>query len=265
MNARPILLPLALALASPLPASPLGAQSVEYATGTTRYRLSTSTKGSQTSPMGSQDFQIDALQQLTVSLAKQTKDTMVATVTLDSLSVKGAQGAPDLTRLLGSRFVSYISPTGRVYSTKAAEGADPMLTQLSENVARFLPSYRRDLKAGMTWSDTTSGKVTQQGLEVDRTIISNYKVAGDTAVGGEKAFKIERASTVRAAGSGSTQGTPVSLESATTSSGVFYLTRKGRYLGGRQNDDIEVKITILAQGAEIKIKQLAESRIETIQ
>jgi hypothetical protein len=189
---------------------------------------------------------------------------MVATVTLDSLSVKSAQGGPDLSRLLGSKFVSYMSPTGKVYSTKATEGTDPMLAQVTESVARFLPSYRRDIKPGMTWADTITGKVSQQGLEVDRTIISNYKVVGDTAVAGETAFKVERASSVKAAGSGSTQGTPISLESATTSNAVFFLTPKGQYLGGRQNDDIAVKITILAQGAEITIKQLAESKIEAI-
>jgi hypothetical protein len=264
MTVRTSLLPAALFL-FPLVVAPLRAQDVEYATGTTKYRLLTTTKGSQSSPMGSQDFQMDARQQLTVNIAKQTKDTMVATVTLDSLSVKSAQGgAPDLSRLLGSKFVSYISPTGQVYSTRAAEGTDPMLSQVSESVARFLPSYRRNIKAGMTWSDTTTGKVVQQGLEVDRTIISNYKVVGDTTMDGERAFKVERASAVKAAGSGTTQGTPISLESATTSNGVFFLTPKGQYLGGRQSDDIAVKITILAQNAEITIKQLAESRIETI-
>lgn len=264
MTVRLPCVPVALLLLAPLVAAPLRAQGVEYSAGTTRYRLSTSTKGSQSSPMGSQDFQIDARQQLTVNIAKQTKDTMVATVTLDSLSVKSAQGAPDLSRLLGSKFVSYISPTGRVYSTKAAEGTDPVLAQVSESVARFLPTYRRDMRAGMIWSDTVSGKITQQGLEVDRTIISRYTVTGDTAVAGEKAFKVERASTVKAAGSGSAQGTPISLESATTSNAVFFLSPKGQYLGGRQNDDIAVKITILAQGAEITIKQLAASTIEPI-
>jgi hypothetical protein len=264
MTARLQLLPATLLLVAPFLSAPLGAQGVEYAPGTTRYRLSTTTKGSQKSPMGNQDFQLDVRQQLTVNIAKQTKDTMVATVTLDSLSLKSAQEAPDLHRLLGSKFVSYISPTGRVYSTKPVDGSDAMLAQVTEGVARFLPTYRRDMKAGMQWADTTSGKVTQQGLEVDRTIVSTYKVIGDTAVAGERALKVERASTVKAAGSGSAQGTPISLESATTSNAVFFLSPKGQYLGGRQNDDINVKITILAQGAEITIKQLAESKIETI-
>jgi len=265
MTARLALLPLALLLVAPLVAAPLRAQGVEYSAGTTKYHLSTTTKGSQTSPMGNQDFQMELQQQLTVNVAKQAKDTLVATVTLDSLTVTGAPAAAgSLTRLIGSKFVTLISPTGKLYSSKAPEGADPMLAQMNESASRFLPIYRRDMKAGMAWADTTSGKVTQQGMEVDRTTIANYKVLGDTTIAGEKAFRVERASTVKAAGSGMAQGNPISLESATSSNGVFFLSPKGVYLGGRQNDDINVKITILAQGAEINIKQQAQSKIDAI-
>jgi hypothetical protein len=265
MTVRSALLPLALLVVAPLVAAPLRAQGVEYSAGTTKYHLSTTTKGSQTSPMGNQDFQMELQQQLTVNVAKQAKDTLVATVTLDSLTVTGAPAAAgSLTRLIGSKFVTLISPTGKLYSSKAPEGGDPMLAQMNESASRFLPIYRRDMKAGMAWADTTSGKVTQQGMEVDRTTIANYKVLGDTTIGGEKAFRVERASSVKAAGSGTAQGNPISLESATTSNGVFFLSPKGVYLGGRQNDDINVKITILAQGAEINIKQQAQSKIDAI-
>lgn len=262
MSARSTLAAAALLLASHSGA--VRAQGVEYRTGTTRYHLSTTTKGSQTSPMGSQDFQIDARQQLTVNLAKQAKDTLVATVTLDSLSVTSPQGSQDLSHLLGTKFVTFISPTGKLYSTKPPAGADAMLAQVTEGVARFLPSYRRDLKAGLTWSDTTAGKVTQQGMQVDRTIVANYKVLGDTTIGDQRAFKVERISNVKAAGSGTTQGTPVTLESATVSNAVFFLSPAGVYLGGHQDDDVNLKITIVAQGAEISIKQKAQSTIEAI-
>ena len=266
MTVRPSLLRAALLLATPLAALPLRAQGggVEYSAGTTRYRLHTTTKGSQTSPMGNQDFQIEARQQLTVNVAKPAKDTIIATVTLDSLSLKSAQMQQDVSGLVGSKFVTYLSPTGQFYSIQKNANADPLAAQVTESVARFLPSYRRNLKAGLTWADTTSGKVSQQGMEVDRTIISNYKVLGDTAISGETAFKIQRLSTVKAAGSGTAQGTPVALESATSSTAMIFLSPKGVYLGGRQNDDINVKITILAQNAEISIKQQAESRIEAI-
>lgn len=268
MNVRLTLSRTAFLLVTPLMAAPLRAQAgaggVEYSASTTRYRLFTTTKGSQTSPMGNQDFQVEARQQLTVNVAKPAKDTIVATVTLDSLSLKSAQMQQDVSRLVGSKFVTYLSPTGQFYSIQKSTNPDPLAAQVTESVARFLPSYRRNLKPGLSWADTTTGKVSQQGMEVDRTIISTYKVVGDTTISGETAFKIERLSTVKAAGTGTAQGTPVALESATNSNAMIFLSAKGVYLGGRQNDDITVKITILAQNAEINIKQKAESKIEAI-
>jgi hypothetical protein len=139
-----------------------------------------------------------------------------------------------------------------------------MLTQMTEGVSRFLPAYRRDVRAGMAWADTVNDKVSQQGLELNRTIIANYKVLGDTTVSGEKAFKVSRISKVKAAGSGTASGQPISVESATTSDAVFFLSPKGKYLGGRQNDDIEAKVTVLAQNAEINVKQTATSTIEAV-
>jgi hypothetical protein len=240
------------------------ARRVEYSAGTTRYRLTTTTKGTQISPMGNQDFQFDARQQLTVSLAKQAPDTLVATATLDSITIKGAQPLPDVSSLLGLTFVSYISPTGKLYSFKKTESANPLVGQVTESVGRFLPTYRADLRPGLSWSDTTSGKVTQQGMEVDRTVTSIYKVVGDTTIGGASAYKIERVSITKAAGSGSAQGQPIALESATNSTAIIFLTSTGVYLGGRQSDDVTVKITILAQGADVSVKQKTESTIEAI-
>jgi len=264
MTVRSFALPAALLLVAPLAAAPLRAQGVEYSAGTMHYRLSSHTKGSQTSPMGSQDFQGDLKQQLTVNLTRPSKDTVVATVTVDSLSLESSQGKPDMSELVGAKFVAYLSPTGKLYSSKAPESTNPMLAQVTEGVARFLPSYRSNLRAGMTWADTVSDKVNQSGMELNRTVVSNYKVLGDTTVSGEKAFKVSRVSQAKAAGTGTTQGQPISLESASNSDGVFFLSPKGVYLGGRQNDGIDVKITILAQGAEMNVKQSTTSTIEAV-
>jgi len=264
MTVRQLARPAALLLLAPLAAAPLRAQGVEYVPGTTHYRISTVTKGSQTSPMGSQDFQMDVKQLLTVSLARQAKDTVVATITLDSLDIQSPMGKQDLSRLLGSKFVTYVSPTGKVYMTKPPAGDDPMLVQMTEGVSRFLPSYRRDVRTGLAWTDTVTDKVSQQGVELNRTLVANYKVLGDTTVSGEKAFKVSRVSKVKAAGSGTASGQPISVESATTSDAVFFLSPKGKYLGGRQNDDIQAKVTVLAQNAEINVKQTATSTIEAV-
>jgi hypothetical protein len=245
-------------------ASPLAAQSVEYAAGTTRYRVSTTTKGSQSSPMGNSNFEIGMRQQITLSLAKQTKDTLLATITLDSIAMSGAASGADVSSLLGARFVSLVSPTGRVYSTKAPSSANPLVSQIAEGITRYLPVYHADLRPGLAWSDTTKGKITQQGMEVDRTVVSSFIVERDTTISGTKAFKVARVTSVKAAGSGTSQGTPISMESVSTSNGAFFVSSTGVFLGATSNDDVNLKLTILAQGAEISMKQSAQTKIEPI-
>ena len=105
----------------------------------------------------------------------------------------------------------------------------------------------------------------QQGMELDRTVVSNFTVEQDTTIGGVRAFKVARVTSVKAAGSGRPQGTPVSMESSSTSNGAFYVSAKGVFLGGTSIDDVNLKLKILAQGAEISLKQNARTRIEPIQ
>ena len=64
-------------------------------------------------------------QQLTLNLARQSKDTMLATVTLDSIALDGADDAAELGALRGAKFVSLVSPTGRVYSTQSPREPEP--------------------------------------------------------------------------------------------------------------------------------------------
>src|SRR6476620_8367796 len=233
MNRRVALLSAVMVLG----ALPVGAQEVEYAVGTTRYRVSTTTKGTQSTPMGNSGFELGMQQQLT----------------LDSIALTGTGDVAEVSALRGAKFVSLVSPTGRVYSTQGPANENPLASQIAEGITRFLPAYRAHLKLGATWADTTAGKVNQQGMELDRTIVSSFTVEHDTLIGGVKAFKVARVTSVRAAGSGSTQGTPVSMESSGTSNGSFFVSTKGVFLGGSSNDDVDLKLKILAQGAEISM------------
>jgi hypothetical protein len=260
MTARALLLCIALCIV----AAPARAQSVAYAPGTTHYRVTTTTKGSQTTPLGNSDFELGIRQQLTLDLARQARDTLRATITLDSIAVTGASGVPDLSGLAGAKFVSLVSPTGRVYSSRAPTSPNPLFSQFAEGIVRFLPAFRADLHQGSTWSDTTAGRMNQQGMDVDRTIVSNFTVEHDTTIAGEKAYKIARVTSATAVGSGNSQGTPVSLESSSTSRGAFFLSAGGVFLGGTSTDDVRLTLKILAQGAEISMKQSAETMIEPI-
>src|SRR3954471_12476680 len=132
MNRRVTLLSAVMLLG----ALPLGAQEVEYAAGTTRYRVSTTRKGTQSTPMGNTSFELGMQQQLTLNLARQSKDTMLATVTLDSIALDGAGDAADVSALMGAKFVSLVSPTGRVYSTHSPANTNPLASQIAEGITR---------------------------------------------------------------------------------------------------------------------------------
>jgi hypothetical protein len=259
-------LSMALLIAAPFVAAPLSAQGVEYAAGTTKYRISTSTKGTQSSPMGSGSFEVGLQQQITVNLMKHAKDTVMATITFDSVAIKTSAGpTPDASSLVGKHLVSLISPTGKFYSAKPIDGVvDPALSAITEGVSHLLPTYRGNLTAGMTWADTVSGKFNQQGIDVDRTTVTTYKVSGDTTIGGQKALRVERNANIKAAGSGTMQNTPMSMETIGNSTGAFFLSPKGAYLGGTNTDDVNLKITILAQNTEITIKQVVQTKTEAI-
>jgi hypothetical protein len=255
MTVRIARLSAALLFAAPFAAAPLCAQNVEYAPGTMKFRVTTATTGSQTTPAGTTNFEVGVDEKLTVNVMKHAKDTVMATLTLDTIAIKSAGPQPDLSKLMGAKFVSLVSPTGKFYSVKAPEGLDPQLAQITESVGKFLPAFHAKLAKGESWADTLSGKINQMGMEMDRTSVSNYTVEGDTTIAGEKAFKIARTMSAKGVGAGNMQGTPVTMEMAGTSAGAFYITPKGTYLGGIAKDDVQIKLTVLAQNMEITIKQ----------
>jgi hypothetical protein len=264
MTVRTARLSVALLFAAPLAAAPLHAQGVEYATGTTKYRISTNAKGSQTSPMGNADFQLGVQEQITVNVMKHAKDTVMATMTLDSIAFQSAGPAPDVSKVTGAHFVTLMSPTGKFYSSKTPDGIDPALGQITDGIGRFLPAFRGNVANGVTWTDTTTGKVSVQGMDMDRTSVSNYKVNGDTTIGGETAFRVQRITTSKAAASGAMQGTPVTVETTGTSTGAFFISPKGVFLGSTSTDDGNTKITVLAQNVEISVKQNVQTKVEAI-
>lgn len=265
MTVRTARLSVALLFAAPLAAAPLHAQGVEYAIGTTKYRISTNLKGSQTSPGGNADFQLGVQERITVNVMKHAKDTVMATMTLDSIAFQSAAGpAPDVSKMTGARFVTLMSPTGKFYLSKAPDGIDPALRQIADGIERFLPAFRGTVANGVTWADTITARVPMQGVDMDRTSVSSYKVNGDTTIGGAKAFRVQRSTTLKATGSGAMQGTPVTMEITGTSTGAFFITPKGVFLGATSIDDVTTKITVLAQNLEIGVQQNVQTKVEAI-
>ncbi|HJQ21494.1 MAG TPA: hypothetical protein VJ867_14185 [Gemmatimonadaceae bacterium] len=261
MRARPVLLAAFL-----IPAAAV-AQGFEYAPSTSQYHISSKTHGSQEAMGQKNEFDTSNEQLLTVTVARQTKDTMNVTVTIDSLNVVGPMGMtpPGLDKLKGAKIATKMAPHGVVYSAMGpSDDSVPQGAQITDELSRFLPRIRTRLAAGATWTDTTKGKVKQQGIDLDRQTIARFTVVGDTTVGAQKAWKISRETTTNLSGSGTAQGQPMTMEGTSNGKGTLLMSQSGVFLGGQNQDDAIIKIVLAANGMEIGVTTTANTTVEKI-
>lgn len=260
------LYPAAIGTALAIAPALAGAQKFEYAAGTTQYRIVTSGTGFAEQMGQRQDVNFDTQQRLTLTLAKHAKDSLDLTMTLDSLTGRAPNGMPiDPGNAAGLKVTGVISPAGHVYSRQIPN--DPsreMLRQAAEEMARFLPAVPGTIKPGLTWTDTNATPVKQMGMEISRTVITTYKVIGDTTVDGEKSWRIDRAATTTLSGSGSAMGQPLTLEGSAVGSGMIFVSPKGLYLGGELKDEVKSKVTLVAQGMDVNSSQTQITRISRV-
>ena len=266
MFARPRLtatLGVALALAPQL----VAAQRLEYAAGTTHYAITTNGTGYAEQMGQRQDVNFDTEQRVTLTIARHAKDTLDLTMTLDSLAGRMPNGMPiDGSAARGLKVVGALSPVGRIYSKRiASDSAPEALRQSAEEMIRFLPVLPADLKIGTTWADTNASPVKQMGLDIDRKIVTTYKVLGDTTYDGEKSWRIDRAATVTLSGSGTTMGQQVSLVGGSTGTGTYYVSAAGTLLGAELKDEVQSKVTLVAAGMDVTSNQTQTTKIARAQ
>jgi hypothetical protein len=242
------------------------AQQFRYAPGTSQYRLTAVNKLTQEAQGQKVEQEVTSEQKLTVVLGRQSPDTLSFAMTLDSAKVRTSAGpAPDLTSLIGLRVTGALSPFGVVYVAKAPEGPSADMTgPLADEMSRFLPRLRPALTVGTTWTDTTSGKVNQMGISLDRTVISTSKVVGDTTYLGERAWRIERATQTTFAGTGTSQGQPLTMEGSSKGADNLFIARNGTYLGGLMNNAATIKVTLVASGMEVGLTQNQNTTITRV-
>lgn len=244
-----------------------GAQGFEYAAGTSQYRITSKTHASQEAMGNKSDFDTSNNQLLTVTVARQSKDTLDVTITIDSLSAVGPMGMtpPGLDKLIGVKVTSKMAPQGVVYSSVGpAEDSIPLGKQVTDEMSRFLPRILRSLATGATWTDTTTGRVSQGGMDVDTRTVAKYTVAGDTSVGAQPAWKLVRESTTSLSGSGTSQGQPVTLQGTSSGKATLLMSRSGVFLGGLKEDQALIKIVLAANGMEIGVTQSASTTMEKV-
>jgi hypothetical protein len=258
----------ALALATLFVVPTVGlAQGFEYAPGKAQYRLTSSTKGAQEAMGQKQEFESTNSQLLSVSLARQARDTVALTVVIDSITAVGPMGMvpPGLDKLIGMSVSAKLSPFGAVYSTEAPKDTTiANIATITDEMGRFLPRIRGKMAPGSSWTDTTTGKLKQNGLDIDRTVISRFTVVGDTLVSGDKGWKINRESSTSLSGSGAPQGQPMTMEGTSTGKATLVLSQKGMFVGSQQEDLANIKIVMAANGMEIGVTTTANTKVEKV-
>jgi hypothetical protein len=243
------------------------AQGFEYAQGTSKYRISSSTKGVQEMMGQTQEAEQSSSQVVTVTVARASKDTLAMTAVLDSIELVGPMGMtpPGLDKLKGMKVTAKLSPFGKFYSSEAPKDSSmTSMSTIAEGLGNFLPRIRGRMATGSTWTDTTSGKVNQGPFELERKVISKFTVVGDTTVGGEKSWKIARESSTSLSGSGAPQGQPATMEGTSNGKATIVVSQKGVFQGSSSEDQAKIKVVLAANGMEIGITQTGSTKIEKL-
>lgn len=251
---------IALSFALPTVAS---AQGFEYATGTGRYRITQTTKYAQEAMGQKQEFESSNNQVMTVTLSRPTRDTLAMTVVVDSISFAGSMGPPPgADKLARLKVDARLSPSGAYFASSSTRDTSVDLSApLAEAMGRFLPRIRVRLANGASWSDTTTGRTKQGGMEVDRKTFSRYRVAGDTTIAGERSWKVLKNDSTAMSGSGMAQGASMTMEGTAIGTGMLLLSQKGTYMGGEGDEVATLKIVLSGNGLEVTMTQSANTKV----
>ncbi len=243
--------------------------SAAYAPGKLRYHVTTVSTRAQ--PLGGGrapfDFSTTTNEWISLEVAPQSSDTLKLAMTLDSIRVSSTLDAPppDIAVLQGAKFAGTMSPRGHIYALAPANGsADGKLGATATALKRFLlllPS--RALAAGASWADTVVEHPNVGTLKITSSSVTTYKVAGDTTVSGQHAWRIDRYTTIAQLGKGMEGGQPLEISSSGTVTGMQFFTDKGVLLGGQstQRTDLQEKMNE-SEGAPIQ--QTFKSTVELL-
>jgi hypothetical protein len=259
-----------LASASAIVTSVAFAQSAAtYAPGKLRYHVTTVSTRAQ--PLGGGrapfDFTTTTNEWIALEVAPQSADTLKVAMTVDSIRITSTLDAPppDISVLQGAKFTGTMSPRGRIYSlTPAAASTDGKLGATATALKRFLlPLPARSLAPGASWADTVVEHPKVGTINITSSSVTTYKVAGDTTVSGQHAWRIDRYTTIAQLGKGTEAGQPLEISTSGTVTGMQFFTDKGVLLGGQstQRTDLTEKMN---ESEGSPIQQTFKSTVELL-
>jgi hypothetical protein len=141
---------------------------------------------------------------------------------------------------------------------------DPELASLYRVFKHFLlPLPDKPLAVGTSWTDTTTDKVTKDGFTITANAITTSKVAGDTTVSGQRAWRIERRSYIAQTGDKNEAGYPIHMSGEGSMTGVHVMSHTGVYLGSQSTQRFNILMT-MQQSEGAPINQTIKSTVERI-
>ncbi len=214
-------------------AEPAGA--FTYAPGTRRYELTTVVSRSQNQAGGRAPFEFSTTTTMavTLTLARRARDTLALMLTIDSVAVTSDLNAPpaDISAYKGAKLIGLISPQGRIYRFEPPAHANNPLPSLYRSFQRFLvPFPSGDIAPGAVWSDTTTTPVQVGGFETKTVAIVSSRIAADTTVDGQRAWRIDRIGNITIAGTAAAPTDTVGLTGDGTIRATDYVTVAGVFL-----------------------------------
>lgn len=243
--------------------------SATYAPGKLRYHVTTVSTRAQ--PLGGGrapfDYTTTTNQWIALDVAPQSADTLKIAMTVDSIRISSTLDAPppDIAVLQGAKFTGAMSSRGHVYALAPAAGTtDGKLVATATALKRFLlllPPH--SLATGASWADTVVEHPSVGTIKITSSSVTTYKVAGDTTVSGQHAWRIDRYTTIAQLGKGTEGGQPLEISSSGTVTGTQFFTDKGVLLGGTstQRTDLQEKMNE-SEGAPIQ--QTFKSTVELL-
>ena len=242
-----------------------------YASGTRRYRITSVDTRTQNQAGGRAPFEFTTTttQFVTLTLTPRTRDTLALALTLDSVAVSSTLDAPPANTdgLRGARMEGTISPQGKTYAFAPAAGeTDRIKIALYRGFSRFLAAVPPQLAAGTTWTDTTTESFKRGEFDIKTSTVTTSKVAGDTTVAGQHAWRVERNGVLSTSGEGMEKGIPIHLSADGTIRSVQLLSETGVFLGsaGTQSTHVAMSMTESAGGESQPIQEIIKSTVEAL-
>jgi hypothetical protein len=189
----------------------------------------------------------------------------VLRVVVDSIRGDSATPIPPevLDSARGSQFHGFVQKSGKPTGLEPVSSA-PAAVQIQGLLSDFFPWTKAGLKVGESWSDTTA-KTNATGADtVTIRRVSAYKAAAGETRDSRKAVRVTQEFTSSVAGTQPTPNGSARIEGTGTGTGLYYVSRDGRYLGGSWEQRSSLKISGSFAPQPLPITIVQKTKVSTL-